>query len=168
MNLQQIILKAQNSNFHLWLLNLGLNRMIPFNRPHGFKILSFQKHEIKTLLPYKKKNLNHIRGLHACALATLTEFTSGVMLISKLDPKLYRLILKDLFMEYHFQGKANAYGSFAIDDEWIQKNVLTCIEKGEVALVKCPVKIYDGKGNHISTGTANWQIKSWQQVKTKL
>ncbi|HBH22903.1 MAG TPA: DUF4442 domain-containing protein [Cytophagales bacterium] len=168
MNLQQIIFKAQQSKFHLRLLNLGLNRGIPFNRPHGFKILQFQKHEIKTLLPYKKKNLNHIKGLHACALATLTEFTAGVMLISKLDPKQYRLILKDLFMEYHFQGKKNAYATFTIDDEWVKTNVLEVIAGGSPALVKCTVEIKDQDDNLLSTGTTHWQIKSWEQVKTKM
>ena len=36
---QQIMERAKTSKKHLALLNFGLARMIPFNKPHGFKIL---------------------------------------------------------------------------------------------------------------------------------
>src|SRR5436190_21088311 len=96
-----IVQKAKTSVFYLKVLNWALNRMIPFNKPHGFRIIEISDSHLKTLIPYKKKNFNHIRGLHACALATISEFTTGFLLVSKLDEKKYRLIMQRLERDYH-------------------------------------------------------------------
>jgi len=86
--------KAQHSKFHKWVLNLALYRMIPFNKPHGFKVLQISDQEVRTFIPYKRKNFNHIRGLHATALATLSEFTTGLLLLNVLGSKNFRIILR--------------------------------------------------------------------------
>ena len=85
----QLIDKAQNSSFYLRVLNWSLWRIIPFNKPHGIKIQKIESDGIVTTLPYKRKNLNHIKGLHACGMATLAEFTTGLMLLKKLDTSKY-------------------------------------------------------------------------------
>ena len=79
--------------------------MIPFNKPHGFRIVEIGDYHIKLQLPYKRRNLNHIRGLHACALATLSEFTTGLLLISKLGFDTYRIIYNACEMDYHYQAR---------------------------------------------------------------
>ncbi|MBA4146221.1 MAG: DUF4442 domain-containing protein, partial [Cytophaga sp.] len=38
MNVFSLVQKAKSSGFYLWLLNLAFERMVPFNRPHGFRI----------------------------------------------------------------------------------------------------------------------------------
>ncbi len=166
-NLNSIVTKARTSGFYKWLLNVGLNRMIPFNKPHGFRIDAIAETHIETYLPYKRRNFNHIKGLHACALATLSEFTTGFLLISRLDPAQYRLILKSLKMEYYFQGKMAAKARFEVTDVWLEENILNPLRSSEAILVVCEVKIHDLKGNHLSTGFVEWQIKDWSKVKTK-
>ncbi len=168
MDLQNILVRARGSKFYRFLLNFGLNRMIPFNKPHGFKIVDVGENRIRVRLPYRRRNLNHIRGLHACALATVTEFTSGLMLISRLDPKKYRLIMQRLEMDYHYQGKTDAFAEFAIDDEWLKQQVFTPLQTNESIVVACEVKINDDANNHLTTGKVFWQIKDWQKVKTKI
>ena len=167
-NPTNLIEKAKTSNLYLKLLNWGLFRMIPFNAPHQFSVLEIRDWEIKTVLPYIRKNLNHISGLHACALATVSEFTTGLMLITKLPSSRYRLILQKLEMEYHFQGKMEAYGTFTISKEWITNNVLVPLQSEVAVVVPCEVKIHDRKGNHLTTGKVYWQIKEWSKVKTKV
>src|ERR1041384_3861909 len=108
MDLPKLVSRARTSAFYRSVLNWALDRMIPFNRPHGFKILEVTDHGLKVLLPYRKRNLNHIRGLHACALATVSEFTTGFLLVSRLDSRKYRIIMQRLEMDYHYQGKMNA------------------------------------------------------------
>jgi acyl-coenzyme A thioesterase PaaI-like protein len=159
--------KAKTSDFYRWLLNLSLNRMIPFNKPHGFKIWEVEDYRIKTLLPYKRKNFNHIRGLHACALATISEFTTGFLLVTKLNARKYRLIMKKLEMEYHFQGKMDAYAEFSISNEWLQTNIYEPLKTQEAVVVICTIKIHDIQGNHLTTGNVHWQIKDWEKVRTK-
>ncbi|UII29303.1 DUF4442 domain-containing protein [Fulvivirga maritima] len=168
MNIKNIVQKAGNSAFYLWLLNQGLSRMIPFNKPHGFKVVHIDEKSIKTELPFKKRNFNHIKGIHACALATLSEFTTGFLMVSRLDPKKYRIILKTLEMDYHYQGKMKVQAAFEIGDKWLQENIYGPLQSSESTVVVCVVKVFDVEGNHISTGKVHWQVKSWDKVKTKI
>ena len=167
-NPTNLIEKAKTSNLYLRLLNWGLFRMIPFNAPHRFSVVEIKDWEIKTILPYIRKNLNHLNGLHACALATVSEFTTGLMLISKLSNSNYRLILQRLEMEYHFQGKMDAFGTFAVSQEWINEHVIIPLQSKDSVVIPCEVKIHDRKGNHLTTGKVFWQIKAWSKVKTKV
>src|SRR6187402_2284113 len=108
MTLVEITEKAKHSGFYLWVLNFFFERMVPFNMPHKFRITYVSDNSVRSLLPYRRRNLNHVKGLHACALATLTEMTSGFMLAVKLDPAKYRLILRRLEIDYLYQGKMDA------------------------------------------------------------
>lgn len=168
MNTAKIVEKAKTSKLYLRLLNLGLNKMIPFNKPHGFKVLEISDTSIKSMLPYKKGNFNHLRGLHACALATLSEFTTGFLMISRLDPEKYRIILKTLEMEYHYQGKMDGIGTFELNDEWLETNVYKPLQSADSTVVICEIKIHDTDGNHLTTGKVHWQVKSWDKVRTKV
>ena len=152
LNPDTILKKAKTSSFYRGILNWSLNRMIPFNRSHGFKIVEVEDFRLKTLIPYKKGNFNHIRGLHACGLATISEFTTGFLLLSSLDMKKYRIIMQRLEMDYHYQGKMNATAEFAISKEWIEQNVTSPLQTQEAVVVPCEVKIHDEKGNHLTTG----------------
>ncbi|MBT1696294.1 DUF4442 domain-containing protein [Fulvivirgaceae bacterium PWU4] len=167
MDTDKILQKAKSSSFYRWVLNLALDRMVPFNKPHGFRVVEIGDYRLKILLPYRRKNLNHIRGLHACAMATVSEFTTGFLLISKLDPKKYRLIMQRLEMDYHYQGKMDAHAEFVISSDWLEANIFGPLKTKESVVVNCQVPIHDVKGNHLSTGNVHWQIKDWSKVKTK-
>ncbi|MCB0487561.1 MAG: DUF4442 domain-containing protein [Cyclobacteriaceae bacterium] len=164
----KILEKAKKSSFYLWLLNFSLDRMIPFNKPHGFEVVEIRDFALTTKIPFKRGNWNHIRGLHACALATLSEFTTGFLLVTKLDSKKYRLIMQKLEMNYHYQGKMDAYAKFEISDSWLQDQVYSRLTDSEAVVVVCEVKIFDEKNNHLTTGYVHWQIKDWNKVKTKV
>lgn len=159
--------KAKHSKRHLALLNFGLLRMIPFNKPHGIKIQEIKDMSVKTLFPYKRMNLNHIKGLHACGLATVSEFTTGVVLLSVLGSKEYRIIMQKMEMQYHYQGKMDAYASFSVTKEWIEQHITSPLKKEESVIVNCEVKTHDSSGNHLTTGNIYWQVKAWNKVKTK-
>jgi acyl-coenzyme A thioesterase PaaI-like protein len=163
----KILQKAKHSSFYLTLLNWSLNRMIPFNRPHGFKVIEIGDYRLKTLMPYRKSNFNHIRGLHACGLATISEFTTGFLLLSSLDMKKYRIIMQRMEMNYHYQGKMDATAEFVISKDWLEEQVIKPLQTQETVVVPCEVKIHDVKGNHLTTGTIFWQFKDWAKVKTK-
>jgi acyl-coenzyme A thioesterase PaaI-like protein len=168
MDVASLIAKAKLSSFYLTILNIAFNRMIPFNRPHGFRIIEVGDYHLRTKLPYKTKNLNHLRGLHACALATLTEITGGFILVTRLDPKKYRIILKKLEVDYLYQGKTDAFGEFRISEEWMRQNVLGPLENAESVEVISEVNIHDANGNQLTAGKAYWQVKDWTKVKTKV
>lgn len=163
----KILEKAKHSAFYLKVLNWSLGRMIPFNTPHGFKIYEIEDFRLKIIIPYRRINFNHIRGLHACALATISEFATGFLLLSNLDMKKYRLIMQRLEMDYHYQGKMDAFAEFKISKEWLNENIINPLQTQEAVVVPCEVKIHDSKGNHLTTGKVFWQIKDWSSVKTK-
>lgn len=166
--LTKIVEKAKKSSFYRWLLNFSMDRMIPFNQPHGFAIVEIDDYSIKTKVPYKRRNWNHIRGLHACSLATLSEFTTGFLLVSKLEVKKYRLIMQKLEVSYHYQGKMDAFASFELSEQWLNDQVMRPLREHDAVVVVCEVKIHDSKGNLLTTAFVHWQIKEWSKVKTKV
>jgi acyl-coenzyme A thioesterase PaaI-like protein len=167
MDINAILEKARKSAFYRWILNRALDRMIPFNKPHGFSVVEIGNHSLKTKLPYRRKNFNHIRGLHACALATISEFTTGFLLVSKLDPRKFRLIMQRLEMNYHYQGKMDAFAEFSINEDWLNTHIFNPLKTNEAVVVNCEIKIHDAQGNHLTTGNVFWQIKDWDKVKTR-
>ena len=164
----KLMKRAQSSDLNLWLLNLALNRMVPFNRPHGFKVTEISDRHVKTYIPYIKRNLNHIKGLHATALATLSEFTTGILLLNILGAKTYRIILQRLDIEYHYQGKIPAEATFQVNDSWLESNVYQPLKTNGSVIAPCLVHIDDVEGNRLTTATIYWQLKPWKMVKTSL
>lgn len=162
--LHNLILKAGNSGFYNWILNRVLSRAVPFNAPHNFRILKIVPGETTVLLPYKRSNMNHLKGIHACALATLCEYTIGLTLLSKISENNYRIILKGIRMEYHYQGKSDVVASFALPGEELKKYILGPLESSDAVFHEFQIAVYDTQKNHICTGWVNWQVKKWDKV----
>jgi hypothetical protein len=165
--LHTLIDKASRSKFYLSILNFLSAYIVPFNRPHKFKITDITRNSIRIKLPYRSSNLNHIKGIHACALATLCEYSTGLMLLSSLNPKKYRIILKNINMTYHYQAKKNVYVNFDLNDEWLQKNIIKPLKANEALFHEFKVDVHDEDEVLVCTGLINWQIKDWSKVKTK-
>lgn len=168
MNPDKLMDKAESGGIWLKIMNLALDRMIPFNKPHGFRIREIRRNHVVSEIPYRRRNFNHIKGLHACALATLTEFTTGILLIRHLPASRYRLIMKTLEMDYHYQGKTSAVARFDLSDAWVQEQIITPLSKHDAVVVTCEVKIHDKNGNQLTTGRVHWQVKEWSKVRTKV
>ncbi len=167
-NLTRSLNRARTSPFFMKLLNFGLNRQIPFNKPHGFKILEIGEDHLTTYLPYKKANFNHIKGTHACAMATLSEFTTGLSLLRRLNAKKFRIILKSLKIEYYYQGKSGITANYTLDDAWLKEKIIEPLKTEDSVTVMMEIDSHDTKNNHVCTGFIEWQVKDWKKVKTKL
>jgi hypothetical protein len=90
------------------------------------------------------------------------------MLLSKLGFDTYRIIMQRLEMDYHYQGKTDAFAEFSITPVWLHDTVVYPLETQESVTVPCEIKIIDARGNHLTTGNVYWQIKKWANVKTKV
>lgn len=165
---QRIIEKAKTSSFQRWILNKFMGKFVPFNGPHKFFIKTITDDGFEIGMPYIRKNMNHLKGIHACGLATLCELTAGLTLMRKLGFKNYRLIMQTLEMEYFFQAKMSVMVKFELTEDWINKEVKSVLEKEDSTFVLLKVDTYDEANNHICTGTTKWQIKKWNAVKTKV
>jgi acyl-coenzyme A thioesterase PaaI-like protein len=164
----QLLQKASRSSFYMMLLNMGLWKKIPFNKPHGFRITKILEHGFEITMPYKRNNLNHIKGLHACGLATLSEYVAGLTLLRKIGAKDYRLIMESLQMKYFYQAKMEVSVQFELDDAWVEEHVKKPLQTQDAVMVDLSVNVYDAQKNHICTGTTRWQVKRWDKVRTKV
>src|SRR3989338_220503 len=131
----KIIEKARHSPFFLWLLNLILLRAVPFNRPHGLRIVKLTRDSLEVKIPYRKANKYHIKGLHACVLATATGYAMGVLLMSHLNPSAYRIIIQSLRVTYYYQGKTDCVARFLIPKDWLEQQVVEPLKTKDAVMV---------------------------------
>ena len=167
MILENIVKRSYSSSFWLSILNYGLWVKIPFNKPHRLRIKSLSENSITVHIPYIRKNLNHLKGIHACALATASEYACGFLLISRLSADKYRLIMRSMHVDYTKQGKSDLFVKFNLAEERIEiiKNKLQnepqCLEILEV-------EVRDAHQNLISVAKLEWQLKEWTKINSKL
>ncbi len=163
--LQLYYRKAGNSTFFRWLFNRVLWRTVPFNNPHQLKVIRFEPNQLTIEAPYIKSNRNHVKGMHACLLATLCEYAVGLSLLLQIDPKQYRLLLKSIRMEYHYQARSKVRIDWGIDEAAL-KVITDALKEKEVLVETFTAEVYDETGNHICTGEIEWQLKAWNKVST--
>jgi acyl-coenzyme A thioesterase PaaI-like protein len=168
MHLPSLLRKARHSAFTRWWMNMALDHMIPFNAPHGFRVRPLPEGGIRVHIPYWRVNRNHIKGIHACAMATAAEMCSGLSLLEQLDPKQYRLIMRSLHMAYHYQAKQPAHATCVPSAEEIQAKAIGPLRTQEAIDFTSTVELHDRSGNHLATGTVTWQVKEWSKVRTKV
>ena len=168
MNLPILLANARTSSFSRWWANFLLPWLIPFNRPHGFKVIPMKTGGISVRIPYWRINHNHIRGIHACALATAAEMCSGLSVLERLDPKEYRMIMRTLRMDYHYQAKKVTTAVCVPIPKEIEEKVVEPLRTSDAVDYTSAVELHDVAGNHVATGTVTWQVKPWNKVRTKL
>ena len=139
---------------------------IPFNAPHGFKFTKLTSEEVQISVPNFKLNHNHLGGMHACAIATLGEFCAGMTLVKQLGMTRYRLILAELSVKYHLQGRTSLRGVAHLSPARAQelKEQLTQEEK---VLFEHNTEIYNRHDEKIADVRTVWQVKDWQKVQLK-
>lgn len=159
-------LLANPTKLNLMALDKVLRIGIPFNAPHGFAIKSLTPDEVVISLPNRKLNHNHIGGVHACAMATVGEYCAGMSLLSSFGISKYRLILSELSVKYTYQGRVDLEGMCSprqIDVEAVRKG----LESEGKYLQKLITVIRDLNGKEVAEVTTVWQLKNWEQVRTK-
>jgi acyl-coenzyme A thioesterase PaaI-like protein len=154
------------TSLNLVALDKVLRIGIPFNAPHGFKIKKINADEVVIALPNSKLNHNHLGGIHACAMATVGEYCAGMSLLSSFGISKYRLILSELNVKYTYQGRVHLEGVCSprqIDVEAVRKG----LEESGKYLQELKTIIRDLNGKEVAEVTTVWQLKNWEQVKTK-
>jgi acyl-coenzyme A thioesterase PaaI-like protein len=164
--LTKILVSAREKN-NPGKMNFILFKMIPFNKPHGIKVISVKHDSVSTFIPYKKKNFNHLKGIHACAICTAGEFAAGLLLISHLSFDKYRLIMSELNAVYHRQGRSALTATSRFPEGTSAESVKTVLENEDKTLVKMITELTDEEGEAVATITTTWQLKKWEKVSLK-
>lgn len=167
-HLPSLIVKSKRSKFWLFVLNLLMARTVPFNAPHKFRIVEIGADRIVTCAPYRRRNHNHLRGIHACAIATISEFAAGFLLLIRLDPAKYRLIMSKLEVDYSYQAKEEIFAEATISDQRLRQEVIQPLQESESISIVIETLVRDSSGNEIAIAHTTWQIKRWDKVRTKL
>lgn len=162
----QFIQRAQISRKYLWLLNRLMNYSVPFNKPHGFQIMRIAEDHVQVFAPYHKKNFNHVRGIHACAIATVGELAAGLLLMRHFSPSTYRVIMSTLQIDYHYQAKKNIIATATLTAEE-KKQITEALTQDHKTTQTITTEIKDADQQRIATIQSTWQIKNWQAVQTK-
>lgn len=163
-----LLKKAQSSAADLRLLNRLLGKAIPFNAPHGFEIESVGEDFVRTRAPYRTENLNHIEGIHACAIATIAEFSSGLLLLARLNPAEFRLIMARLEIDYHYQAKTDLIAEAVLSAAQLESEILAPLQTADALIRTMETKVQDTAGNPVATARVTWQIKAWASVRTRI
>ncbi len=166
--LSRLAKRAKISGFWLRMLNVLLGRVVPFNRPHRFKIVEIDDNLVRTAAPYRRSNHNHIRGIHACALATVAEFSAGFLLMQNFTPAEYRLIMSRMDIEYKYQAKKRVVSESRLSHEQIERDILKPLETASSVDIKMRSDVVDEGGDLVAVAHTFWQIKRWDEVRTKL
>jgi len=148
-------------------LNKMLSKVVPFNVPHGLVVKEVQKDRIIASIPFQESNWNHVKGMHACAIATIGEFAAGLLLIKHFPFTHYRVIMSTLSLEFFYQGKRDLVGIATLTEQQSQ-NIAEQLKQGDAAIIEMETQIHDVEQNHVSTATTTWQIKPWDKVHTKM
>lgn len=145
-----------------------LRMAIPFNAGHGFRVSPLPSGGIRVDVPMRRNNRNHIRGIHACCLATAAELCSGLALMEHVDPAQFRIIMRAITMEYHLQAKGAARAEYAPALADLERSLLGPLQVGEAVLFTTEVQLRDKQGHVLATGRITWQVKAWDKVRTKV
>ena len=137
---------------------------IPFNAPHGFKILALNKEEVRIELPNSKLNHNHLGGVHACAIATLGEFCAGLTLARHLGFTRYRFIMAELSVKYLIQGRTALTGTAKLDETRVAK-LKEELKNTDKVLFEHLTIIENVHHEKIAEVKSVWQIKDWNKVQ---
>ncbi len=163
----KLVDKAVSSKIYLWLLNRLLHFRVPFNAPHGLIITSIKPGQVEVSLPYKRRNLNHLGGIHACALATLCEYVSGLCLTTQLRSGNYRIIMKSMQVDFAYQARMDVIAKAELSLQDADAGIKTPLKTSDAIEFKHEVSVYDKSGNSICNARVIWQFKKWDKVKTR-
>ena len=150
-------------------LNAVFRSILPFNVPHGIRVVAFGDDEVRVALPDRLANRNHLNGMHACAIATACEFCSGLAVLAQFEMKAYRLIMNRLEVDYTRRpdrGACEARAEIAPD---LKEQVVRLMAESEDGAARfiMPSVLVDSRGEEVARATVHWHVKAWKDVKYK-
>ena len=149
-----------------WRFSRIMQELIPFNRPHRISVVEISPAGCTVDLPHRRRNLNHLGTMHACALATAGEYVAGLNVIEAFELTDYRLIMSRLEVEYHRRPD----GGCIAESSWSEgtlESIKTELENEGVVAFSLASKLTDSATEHVATTTTMWQVKSWAKIKSK-
>ncbi|HEU4993277.1 MAG TPA: hotdog fold domain-containing protein [Gemmatimonadaceae bacterium] len=128
-----------------------IGRMVPYTGSLGARVVELEPGHSRWMLRDRRRVRNHLRSIHAIALANLAEVTGGTALLTALAPGV-RGILSGLSMEY----VKKARGTLTAESRCVPPDVL----QGETARFTVHVEVRDEAGDVVARGAFEWLLKN--------
>lgn len=151
----------------LFWMNLIFRRVLPFNVPHGIKLKAITDASIEVALPDRRSNRNHLKGIHACAIATACEFCSGMAVLIRFDMSEYRLIMNRIEVDYirrPEKGLSLAKTEIPADLQFEVARQIESTPDG-AARIQLISELVDSSQQVVARANVHWHIKPWSQVR---
>jgi len=130
-----------------WLFSKLIGFVIPYTGSVQPRVVSLKPGHAVVHLHDRHRVRNHLKSIHAIALANLAEFTTGLATLSGMPPG-SRAILTGLDIEYHKKAR----GTLKAECSSRLPQAL------ETQSLTVEAKIYDAGGDCVATGNATWLI----------
>ncbi len=157
-NIFEWIEKIPSKNLQNKVLDEALEWTIPFNRNLGFRIESLTNCDVVVRSKDKRRRKNHVGGAHACALALLGEYPSGLLIAKNYPIDRYRFIISALNVTYEKQGRGELTSYSQAPKVWPE------FKDGE-AWIEMETLIKNKDQELVARVQTRWQIKEWSKVR---
>ena len=121
--------------------------MVPYTRSIRCTVVQFEPGYAEVLLHDRWRVRNHLRSVHAIALANLGELATGLSLIGGLSPRL-RAILTGLDVRY----TKKARGPLLAEARCTVPEIVSEVDHAVEATIR------DSDGDTVATVTAHWLL----------
>ncbi len=141
----------------MWAATRLFGGAVKFFGTAGTRIVSFDPRKVVMVLRNRRKVQNHIRGIHATAMALLAESATGLVVGLNLpDDKLP--LLKSMRIDYVKRAEGDLRAEATLSDEQLQ--AIASEPRGEVLVA---VNVTDSAGNVPIVVEMIW---AWRPKKT--
>ncbi len=130
-----------------WMFSRLMGFKIPYTGSMGASVEHLEAGHSRVLLKDRRRVRNHLRSVHAIALANVAELSTGLAVLSGM-PSSYNGILVGLNIEYHKKAR----GDLMIE---CRCKVPEFVERTEIPV---QTSIKDKDGDVVTTATARWLI----------
>ena len=141
-----------------WMSRL-MQEVIPFNRPHRLRVQTLTDHSCEVSLPWRRRNLNHVGTMHACALATAAEYASGLCVLSALGVGKARLVMAELNMTYQRRAESACVACASLPADVLEQVKEKLGQEGRVAF-DLHSEVQDAEGEVVAEARITWHLKS--------
>ena len=153
----RLLQTARTSPQLLPVISWVLRSVVPFNAPHGFAIGEISERGCSVIIPFKRKNRNHLGSMHACALVTGGEMAAGLYLATACDPRDFRLLLSALSTRFLIQAKEPL--TARCESTLPRREEIAPSESREINLL---TRITNRAGETVAEVETTWHLSRWR------
>ena len=130
-----------------WVFSILLGRMVPYTGSIRPRVLELSETGARIEMRDRRVVRNHLRSVHAIALANLAELSTGLPLAYAVQPR-GRTILVSLTVEYLKKARGTLTGSSSF--------VAPGADRDED--IEIPVEVRDEAGDIVARARARWRV----------